>query len=126
MEILNEIFRLCIVPLFAILTAVVCKFILDKSAETKVKISNDIAAKYYDMLVQTVISCVKATNQTYVDELKEKNAFDKEAQLEALEKTREAIMEILSDDAKKCLEEIYGDLPLLVNQLIEYYINLSK
>jgi len=35
------------------------------------------------MLDDTITKCVIATNQTYVDSLKDKNAFDKAAQEEA-------------------------------------------
>ena len=59
---------------------------------------------------KTVTNCVIATNQTYVDALKDKNAFTAEAQKEALQKTYTAIMNILSADAITYLTNATGDL----------------
>ena len=66
--------------------------------------------KYIKMLAETITDCVIATNQTYVEVLKKQEAFTKEAQKEAFKKTYDAVMLVLSDDAKEYLTEAYGDL----------------
>ena len=71
------------------------------------------------MLQDTIVRCVIATNQTYVENLKNKNAFDKEAQEEAFKMTYDAVMVILTDDAKDYLNNAVGDLQLYVTKLIE-------
>ena len=121
-EILNQIFKLCIVPLLAILTTYLVNLIRKKSNEIQEGIDSSIANKYLDMLTDTIVSCVISTNQTYVNELKDQNAFDKEAQLEAFKRTYQAVMSILGEDAKEALGEFYGDLPTLVTQLIEMIV----
>ena len=81
--------------------------------------SNELYRKYIDLLQDTIVRCVIATNQTYVENLKNKNAFDKEAQEEAFKMTYDAVMVILTDDAKDYLNNAVGDLQLYVTKLIE-------
>jgi hypothetical protein len=54
-------------------------FVRQKIAESKEKANNEKADKYLSLLEITIIDCIKATNQTYVNALKDKNAFDGEA-----------------------------------------------
>jgi hypothetical protein len=62
---------------------------------------------------------VVATNQTYVNSLKEQGKFDLEAQKEAFRKTYDAVMSILSEEAVKYLSTFYGDFAAELTQLIE-------
>jgi hypothetical protein len=63
-----------------VLTAYAVSFIRAKTSELKTNHSNELLGKYVTMLSDTVCDCVIATNQTYVEALKNKNAFDEEAQ----------------------------------------------
>lgn len=123
---LQEIFQMCIIPLLGILTAYLVKFINVKAAELSVKSDNDLATKYITMLSETITTCVIATNQTYVNSLKQQNAFTVQAQKEAFEKTKEAVLTVLSDDAKKYLSNIYGDLDAYLATQIEATVNLNR
>jgi hypothetical protein len=78
------------------------------------------------LLQDTVISCVIATNQTYVDTLKAQGKFDLEAQKVALQKTYDAVMAILTEDAVKYLNNVLGDFDAYVNTMIESQVNLQK
>ena len=62
-----------------ILTAYIVKFINIKSTEIQANVDNDTANKYIAMVTETISACVIATNQTYVETLKKKNAFTAEA-----------------------------------------------
>ena len=126
MELLNKIFQLCIVPLLGILTAFLIQFINMKKDELKKKTDNELAHKYLDMLAQTVETCVIATNQTYVDSLKDKNAFDAEAQKEAFNITYNAVNDILNTEAKNYLANIVGDLQKYITEQIEAAVNVNK
>lgn len=126
MEMLQQIFEVCIIPLLGILTAYLVMFIRKKSKELEETTDNELYKKYIELLQDTIIRCVIATNQTYVEELKNKNAFDKEAQKEAFNMTYEAVMAILSDDAKKYLETAVGDLQVYITKLIEAQVNINK
>lgn len=126
MEMLQKIFEVCIIPLLGILTTYLIIFINKKSKELQETTDNELYKKYIGMLQDTVVRCVIATNQTYVDALKDKNAFDKEAQAEAFKMTYEAVIAILSDDAKEYLSSAVGDLQKYITELIEAEVNVNK
>ena len=126
LNLLNDIFRLCIVPLLAVLTTYLVNYIKAKSNELAEKSDNELEQKYMLMLAETIADCVLATNQTYVEALKNQNAFDKNAQEEAFRKTYESVMAVLSEDAKAYLANAYGDLSIYLTQKIEAEVNKSK
>ena len=133
LELINQIFQVCIVPLLAVLTTYLVKYIdakkdelIVKKEEANANKENMLADKYIKMLADTIKACVIATNQTYVDSLKDKNAFDGEAQKEAFKKTSDAVMLILSQEAKDYLSTIYGDLNQYIITQIEASVNANK
>lgn len=126
LTILYQILEICIIPLLGVLTAWVIKYINAKSLEIQNKVDNDTFDKYISMLNDTITACVVSTSQTYVEALKKENAFTKEAQKEAFNLTFNAVMTILTDDAKNYLTEIYGDLTAYITNKIEKEINTNK
>ena len=114
-----QIIEVCIIPLLGLLTGYLIDYIKTKTNSAKLD-------KYVDMLNDTITECVLATKQTYVEALKKNGNFDETAQKEAFEKTKEAVMNILSADAKEYLTTVYGDLNAYVNQKIESEVNLTK
>ena len=119
MEMLVEIFNICIIPLLGILTTYLVKWLSAKSLEIQVKTENDLFNKYIAMLTETVTECVISTNQTYVNTLKEKGTFDEKAQKEAFQRTYESVLAILATDAKEYLSNAVGDLNVLITEKIE-------
>ena len=126
LNLLTQIFEVCIIPLLGILTTYIVKYIQVKSAEITEKTDNVIADKYTVMLADTITACVLATNQTYVEALKKQGKFDAEAQKVAFNMTLNAVMEILSEDAKKYLSEAFGDLNSYITSQIEASVNVNK
>ena len=126
LPLLYEILQVCIIPLLGVLTAYIVKFINVKSSEIQANVDNDMADKYIAMVTDTISACVIATNQTYVEALKKQNAFTAEAQKEAFQLTYNAVMAILTDDAKDYLAEIYGDIAAYITNKIEAEVNISK
>lgn len=126
LPLIYEILQVCIIPLLGVLTAYIVKFINAKSAEIQHNVDNDMADKYIAMVTDTISACVIATNQTYVEALKKQNAFTAEAQKEAFQLTYNAVMAILTDDAKDYLAEIYGDVAAYITNKIEAEVNISK
>ena len=125
-EMLKQIFEVCIIPLLGILTTFLIVFINKKAQELKAITDNELYHKYIDMLEETVVNCVIATNQTYVDALKKQGKFDKEAQLEAFNRTYSQVMLILADDAKVYLESAVGDLNAYITNMIEAQVKLNR
>lgn len=126
LNLLTQIFEVCIIPLLGILTTYIVKYIQVKSAEITEKTDNAIIDKYTVMLADTITACVLATNQTYVESLKKQGSFDAEAQKVAFNMTLNAVMNILSDDAKKYLTEAFGDLNAYITSQIEASVNMNK
>ena len=126
LALLYQILEVCIIPLLGVLTAFAIKFIKTKSTEIQNKVDNDTADKYIAMLADTISACVIATNQTYVEALKKDNAFTKEAQQEAFDLTFNAVMDVLTDEAREYLTALYGDLSAYITNKIEAEVNLNK
>lgn len=126
LNLLNEIFQVCIVPLLGVLTTYLVKYIQIKSEAAQAKSDNEMVDKYLSLLTSTVTKCVIATNQTYVNALKQEDKFDLDAQQKAFELTKDAVMLILTDDAKECLSAAVGDLNTYISKQIEAAVNLER
>lgn len=125
-ELIAQIFELVIIPLLGILTTYVVQLINKKMAEIDANVENEMASKYIQMLDKTISECVLATNQTYVESLKNKGEFTTEAQHEAFAKTINAVMSILSSDIIAYLNEIIGDLNTYIENKIEAEVKINK
>lgn len=130
---LSSIFEVCIIPLLGVLTAYAIAFLKAKKEEILAKIETnrsqeekELASKYLDMVEKTVSDCVMATNQTYVDSLKAEGKFDADAQKIAFTSTLNAVLAILSKDAKNYLTQIFGDLNVYLTNLIESQVKINK
>ena len=126
MELLVQIFQVCIIPLLGILTKYLIDFLNAKRQEINQTVDNETAIKYNNKIFNTVTDCVIATNQTYVEALKAQGAFDAEAQKIAFQKTLDAVLSILTDDAKEYIKEAFGDITVYLTTLIESSVNKNK
>lgn len=125
-ELLADIFQICILPLLGVLTTFFVKWVNMKSAEIQTNVDDATLKKYMDMLTQTISDCVIATNQTYVESLKQQGKFDLDAQKEAFNLTRDAVLAILSEEAQIYLSTAVGDLNAYITKKIEAEVNLNK
>lgn len=118
--------QLFLIPVIGLLTGFIIQFLKVKEKEINDKLENENLEIYITMLNDTIIACVMATTQTYVEALKKENAFTKEAQEEAFRRTYEAIMATLTEESKKYLTKIYGDLEAYITNRIEAEVRLQK
>lgn len=123
---LTAALELFLTALLTVLAKFIISFVNAKISEIKLKTQNDLLNKYLDMVNKTVEDCVIATNQTYVEALKDQNMFDAEAQKEAFNKTFEAVKALLSEEAIAYLTEMAGDADLYLSTLIEAEVNKNK
>lgn len=126
LKLLQEIFTVCIVPLLGILTKYFIDWLNIQKQDLINQEENEIKRRYIEMLANTIETCVIATNQTYVDTLKDQNAFTPEAQKKAFEKTRDAVLAILGEEGQKYLAQIYGDLDTYISKEIEKQVSWNK
>lgn len=94
--------------------------------QLKQKTNNDTMKLIIDKLDYVVKLCVEATNQTFVDDLKLSDNFDKTKQEEAFKYTTTAIENMLTDDDRQKIVESFGDVDTFVKMAIENYIKNSK
>ena len=106
---IREIIEVCLIPLLGVLVTYLVKYINTKSKELEASTDNELAKKYISLLSTTITNCVIATNQTYVETLKKQGKIDAEAQKEAFNMTLNAVMALVTDEAKQYISEIYGD-----------------
>lgn len=125
-EFLDIVLKVFIIPVIGILGTTLVAFIKAKSQELILKTKSETVAKYIRMAQETVTACVIATNQTFVDVLKKQGKFDKAAQQEAFERTKSAVLSILSADAIAYLQEAVGDIDVYLTSLIEAQVNANK
>ena len=126
LNLLADIFEVCIIPLLGVLTAYAVKYIRVKSDEITMQSTNAMIDKYVVMLADTISACVLATNQTYVDSLKAQGKFDAEAQKHAFDMTMQAVLSILNDESKVYLTEAFGDLNTYIASQIEASVKVNK
>jgi hypothetical protein len=125
-NVLADFIQIFLIPIAGLLTVYLVVLIKNKTKQITDKTDSDLADKYINMLSDTITTCVMATNQTYVSNLKKENMFDKNAQKEALNMTADAVKKILSADAQKYLNETYGDVSALIMQKIEAEVAKNK
>lgn len=114
-EIIISLAGVLISALGVFITYLINKFVKDQKAK-------DIV----NSLHQVVRDSVLEVYQTFVEELKEQNIFDKNAQKLALERCLDLIKTNMSRDVKEWLEANVGDVTAYLKSLIESQIGLLK
>lgn len=126
MNVVEQLFTLVIIPLLGIGTIYLIGLIKTKKKAILDEVDSELVVKYVNFLEETIIDCVIATNQTYVNTLKAQGSFDAEAQKVAFQKTFDAVMAILTEDAKKYLSFAISDLNVYVTNRIESTVTQVK
>lgn len=123
---IQQIFEVCIIPLLGLLTAYIISFIKAKNKMFQAEMDNELYKKYMDMLEKTITNCVIATNQTYTEAMKKAGTFNMEQQKQAFEMTYNAVMSILTVEAKEYLQAAVGDLNIYITRQIEAAVSGNK
>ena len=126
MEFVKDILYILITAAVPTLTIYLCNFLYTKWTEGKVRIKNDKISNTLDNVVKIVLDAVEATNQLMVDELKKKGEFTKESALEAFNITKDTVLNMLSEDAADVIAEVYGDVDVYLDTLIEATVRKLK
>lgn len=118
-----ELFMWFLGILGTVITSVILPYLVTL---IKSKVKNEKLNHVISELGDTVISSVDYINQTFVDQLKKDGKFDKKAQKEALSRAIMTVLNTLTNNTKKILEKEGIDINLLIEKLIEAYINEKK
>ena len=127
---LSEIFVKVITALVLILASITLnKFngwlnVLIK--DRNLNIDNQMVNDFMDSFRVTLNQAIIATNQTYVNNLKNTGKFDDDAQVEAMDKTIEYCMTMLPPDVLEYLTNTYSDVSAFIETNVEAIIGASK
>jgi hypothetical protein len=124
--ILTTIIQVVIIPAVPILITYVVKLLKTKTEQAAVKINNDLARQYLQEAVDAVLQAVTFTSQTYVDSLKKQGKFDAEAQKIAFNTAKDIALQLLTEDAKNLITDLYGDLTVWLDTKIEQTVKEQK
>ena len=126
LEIVGTVFEIAIFPAISAAAIYFITWINAKKQELIKKTKNETETKYVEMLDKTITECVLATSQTYVKALKEEGRFDEAAQKVAFQKTFDAVMAILTEEAQTYLSEVTKDLNVYITNKIEATVKATK
>ena len=126
LDILEKVFEIAIFPAITAAAAYFITWIHAKKQDLEKKTKDATTKKYLDMLEQTIVDCVLATKQTYVEALKKEGIFTAEAQKTAFQRTYDAVVATITDDAQKYLDEAVKDLSTFITNKIEAQVSVTK
>lgn len=118
-NIISVVVTSIVLPLISIAGAKLIKFINSK-------IKNNKAADLLTTATTIVINAVRSVFQTYVEALKKEGSFNKDAQINALNKAKDIALTQMTDDVKDYLVTTYGSLDTWLDTNIEATINILK
>lgn len=125
MEISKIVVDLIFVPILGYIAICIKSWVKEKATELQEKTKSELTKKYIDLLNTTICECVLATNQTFVDVLKKSDNFNEEAQKQAFQMTFDTVKALLTDEAEKCLNEVFKDLDKYIINKIEAQISIN-
>ena len=126
MELIKEIFGLVIFTIITgvgtvavvKITAYVNAHIDDIQKNTKLA-EHEVLNRIIDQVQAVVTTIVQSVNQTFVSDLKASGKFNKETATEAKNKALETAKELLTDEAANAIEQVYGNVDLYLDNVIE-------
>lgn len=128
-EMLNYILYIVLTVILPVVAKYVVDFIKTKINESNIIMDathNEDLSKIVEGALSDVMDAVLYINQIYVDSLKSSGKFDKEAQEEAFNKAYAEAMNMISDEAKKVIEVLYGSFDKWLKIKIESSVNMAK
>ena len=123
---LDQLYNLVIFAAILLLGGYVVAFINAKTQELKAKYNSNMEQKYIERINDIITTSVLTTTQTYVESLKKKGEFGVEAQKEAFNKTKDAVMGLLTDELKEFITESFGDINIYLTNQIETSVSKNK
>lgn len=125
-ELLITLIQVVIIPAIPVLVTYLVKFLKAKADQATVKIDNELIRIYLNEATDAVLQAVTYTAQTYVDSLKKQGKFDKEAQEQAFNTAKDVALKLLTEEAKRMITDLYGDLTVWLDTKIEQTVNDQK
>ena len=123
---LQDFFLAVVTAAVPVLTAYLVVFIR-KAGDSAAANAESVKLKtYITEAAEAIAAAVAATNQTYVDSLKNAGRFDGAAQREAAQKALEACLASISPAAQRFIQAAYGDVREYLTTRIEAEVRKQK
>ena len=123
---LQDFFLAVVTAAVPVLTAYLVMFIR-KAGDSAAANAESVKLKtYITEAAEAIAAAVAATNQTYVDSLKNAGRFDTDAQREAAQKALEACLASISPAAQSFIQAAYGDIREYLTTRIEAEVRAQK
>ena len=106
--------------------AYLVQYLRRKSEQIIAQTDNMTIKAFLVEATDAVSTAVTYTSQTFVDALKKEGKFDKDKQQEALKKSLDKAISLLSEPAKNALTDIYGNLEAYLTSKIEAEVRSQK
>ena len=106
--------------------AYLVQYLRRKSEQIIAQTDNMTIKAFLVEATDAVSTAVTYTSQTFVDALKKEGNFNKDKQQEALKKSLDKAISLLSESAKNALTDIYGDLEAYLTSKIEAEVRSQK
>ena len=129
----SEVLNYCLYVVLTVLLPVVATYVVNL-IKAKIRESNIIAdatknedlSKIVEGALSDVMDAVLYVNQVYTDSLKASGKFDKVAQEEAFNRAYVEAMNLISDETKKVITQLYGSFDKWLQLKIESSVNMAK
>ena len=125
-EFLKDIFLAVVTAAVPVLTAYIVVLIRKVGDHAAANTESTKAKTYITEATEAIAAAVAATNQTYVDALKNAGEFDADAQKEAAQKALAACLQSISPAAQEFIERAYGDIKEYLTTRIEAEVRKQK
>lgn len=128
-EMLNYVLYVVLTVIMPVVATYAVNLIKAKIKESNIiadATKNEDLSKIVEGALSDVMDAVLYINQIYVDSLKSSGKFDKEAQTEAFNRAYAEAMNMISDEAKKVIEQLYGSFDKWLKLKIESSVNMAK
>jgi len=106
--------------------AYLVQYLRRKSEQIIAQTDNMTIKAFLAEAADAVSTAVTYTSQTFVDALKKEGIFNKDKQQEALKKSLDKAISLLSESAKNALTDIYGNLEAYLTSKIEAEVRSQK
>ena len=128
-EVLNNVLYIVLTTIVPIITTYVVNLIKAKIKESDAiteATKNEDASNLIKDALNDVMDAVLYVNQVYTDSLKAIGKFDEKAQKEAFNRAYIEAMNMISDSAKKVIQNMYGSFDKWLQLKIESSVNMAK
>lgn len=112
----NEVIMYIIETIFKLLVVAVIPYCANI---IRAKLKNDTQIKYLGRLEQMIADAVSQVQQTYVENMKAENLFDKKAQIEAFDMVKTSVLNMMNDRMMEIVMEAVGDFDEYIRNKIE-------